>query len=87
MRQAREAVNRNELYSVEDAVKLVKDFAKVKFGEGFDYVVLGHIHEPDALTEIGHTYLNLGDWITHFTYGIYDGEELRLCYWKGTPKV
>ena len=64
----------------------LKEFAKEKFSEGFDYVVLGHIHDPDVMNENGHTYLNLGDWITHFTYGIYDGEALRLCYWKGTPK-
>ncbi len=24
------------------------------------------------------TYFNLGDWITHYTYGIFDGEEFRL---------
>ena len=64
----------------------LKEYAKEKFNEGIDYVVLGHIHEPDVFNEDGHTYLNLGDWITHFTYGVYDGEELRLCYWKGTPK-
>ena len=64
----------------------LKEFAKGKFIDGFDYVVLGHIHEPDFINENGHTYINLGDWMTHFTYGIFDGEELRLCYWKGTPK-
>lgn len=40
-------------------------------GRGYDYVVLGHNHQPE-LTPIGTgVYLNLGDFFSHFTYGVY----------------
>ena len=42
-----------------------------------DYVVMGHRHKPlqhevvRSDGSIGH-YINLGDWIKHFTYGVFD---------------
>ena len=27
-------------------------------------------------------YINLGDWISHYTYGVFDGEQLKLNTWK-----
>lgn len=57
--------------------------AHQKFREGFDYVLFGHLHSP-ILQEYGEkSYLNLGDWINHFTYAVFDGEELKLLTWKG----
>ena len=66
--------------------KLLQEFARNKFAEGFDSVILGHIHEPDLLREESKIYINLGDWITHFTYALFDGSEISLRYWKGVPK-
>ncbi len=57
------------------------DFAKNKFKEGYDYVVLGHLHIPMEKVKDGCTYLNTGDWIIHFSYGYYDGKSLKLKYW------
>jgi UDP-2,3-diacylglucosamine hydrolase len=58
-------------------------FAQGKFSAGFDYVVLGHIHFPMIKEEqnSGKTYVNCGDWITHFTYALYDGQQLMLKQW------
>lgn len=56
-------------------------FARVKFKEGFDVVVLGHIHYPMLEEENGKTYVNCGDWMHHFTYARYDGEKMRLEKW------
>jgi len=28
------------------------------------------------------TYVNLGDWITHFTYGMFDGKKVVLRKWE-----
>ena len=28
------------------------------------------------------TYINTGDWITHFTYAVFDGKDLSLCRYK-----
>jgi UDP-2,3-diacylglucosamine hydrolase len=45
----------------------------------YDYFVFGHRHLPLQL-EIGEnsTYVNLGDWIGYFTYGVFDGEKFEL---------
>ncbi|MDC7994924.1 UDP-2,3-diacylglucosamine diphosphatase [Altibacter sp. HG106] len=45
----------------------------------YDYFVFGHRHLPleIKLTE-GSMYYNLGDWITHFTYGVFDGTNFQL---------
>lgn len=54
------------------------EFAKKKFEEGYDYVMMGHRHNPLELNENGKQYINLGDWIVHFSYAEYDGENLKL---------
>lgn len=60
-------------------------FAKNKIynGEPIDYFIFGHRHIPVDLP-IGDKarYVNLGDWIIHFSYAIFDGENLRLEYYK-----
>jgi UDP-2,3-diacylglucosamine hydrolase len=59
-------------------------FAQEKFNNGFDYVVMGHIHFPmlkENETD-GKAYLNCGDWMTQFTYGKYDGQRLTLNRWE-----
>ena len=47
--------------------------------EHYDYFVFGHRHLPMQI-KVGaaSTYFNLGDWITHYTYGVYDGETFEL---------
>lgn len=47
----------------------------------YDYFVFGHRHLPMTIDlGSGSTYVNLGDWITHYTYAAYDGQELKLLY-------
>lgn len=45
----------------------------------YDYFIFGHRHFPMEI-KVGEksTYFNLGDWITHFTYGVFDGERFEL---------
>lgn len=45
----------------------------------YDYFVFGHRHLPMtiALNEQS-TYINLGDWIGYFTYGVFDGTQMTL---------
>jgi UDP-2,3-diacylglucosamine hydrolase len=57
-------------------------FAKQKFREGFDYVLLGHIHTPCIRHEGNHTYVNCGDWIREFSYALYNDGTLTLNHWK-----
>jgi len=54
------------------------NFAKKKIAEGYRGVILGHTHRPVEYTEDGGTYVNLGDWIEHFSYGLHDGGRLSL---------
>lgn len=44
-----------------------------------DYFVFGHRHLPlDLKVGENSRYVNLGDWIQYFTYGVYDGETMEL---------
>jgi UDP-2,3-diacylglucosamine hydrolase len=48
-----------------------------------DYYIFGHRHIPlDISIEPNARYINLGDWISHYTYGVFDGEQLKLNTWK-----
>lgn len=49
----------------------------------YDYFIFGHRHLPlDIKLRENSTYLNLGDWINFYTYGVYDGKDLQLKEWK-----
>jgi len=51
--------------------------------EHFDYFVFGHRHLPLNISLQPHsTYINLGDWITHFTYAVFDGHLFELKKWE-----
>ncbi|WP_394344434.1 UDP-2,3-diacylglucosamine diphosphatase [Flavicella sediminum] len=45
----------------------------------YNYFVFGHRHLPMTLA-IGENseYVNLGDWISYFTYGEFDGEKMKV---------
>ncbi|HET8809225.1 MAG TPA: UDP-2,3-diacylglucosamine diphosphatase [Flavobacteriaceae bacterium] len=55
-------------------------YAKRKLKEKhYDYFVFGHRHLPmEIKIAENSTYFNLGDWISHFTYGVFDGENFEL---------
>ncbi len=44
-----------------------------------DYFVFGHRHLPLEI-DLGSTskYINLGDWISYYTYGVFDGDTFEL---------
>lgn len=44
----------------------------------FDYLIFGHRHLPLDIKIDDSRYLNLGDWIRYFTYGVFDGESFEL---------
>lgn len=49
----------------------------------YDYFVFGHRHLPMEIKIAENaTYFNLGDWITHYTYGVFDGESFKLLKYK-----
>jgi UDP-2,3-diacylglucosamine pyrophosphatase LpxH len=72
--------------SVKTAVKFINDFektaAEIAIDNGYDYVVCGHIHQPEMrkiATEKGEViYLNSGDWIENLTALEYDGAGWKI---------
>ena len=56
--------------------------AQALIGTGIDIVVMGHRHRPELLTLGNGVYINLGDWITHFTYGSLNTFGMRLETWS-----
>ncbi len=57
-------------------VQFAKDYLKK---EPIDYFIFGHRHLPLEI-EVGEnsSYINLGDWIQHFTYAEFDGVKTAL---------
>ncbi|MEO0067709.1 MAG: UDP-2,3-diacylglucosamine diphosphatase [candidate division WOR-3 bacterium] len=56
----------------------MQGFAKDKISQGFDFVIMGHSHIPERLEFEGGIYLNIGDWVKSFTYGLLDNGRLSL---------
>ncbi len=64
-------VSRNHLTANRYAIgNPLLDVAQQKFTQGYGLVVLGHCHKPELTASGGNTYLNLGDFFEHFTYGV-----------------
>ena len=58
-------------------------YAKRKHQEkARDYYVFGHRHIPLNIPIEQALYINLGDWISHYTYAVFDGKALELKSWK-----
>lgn len=51
--------------------------------EHHDFYIFGHRHLPLEIDLNAHSrYVNLGDWIHYFTYGVFDGEKMELKKWE-----
>jgi UDP-2,3-diacylglucosamine hydrolase len=55
-------------------------YAKRKLTEKhYDYFIFGHRHIPiDIIIGKNTHFINLGDWISNFTYAVFDGEKVEL---------
>ena len=78
---------KNKLISGDDDAKFLGEenewlvqYSKKKFEEKpRDYFIFGHRHLPlEIKLNDSSTYINLGDWITYYTYGVFDGEKFEL---------
>jgi UDP-2,3-diacylglucosamine hydrolase len=48
-----------------------------------DFFIYGHRHLPmEIMLNENSKYINLGDWINHFTYAVFDGENVELKKFK-----
>lgn len=71
----------------EDREWLVVHSKEVLKERHFDYFIYGHRHYPMQLEITSPNgavsqYINLGDWITNFTYASFDGKSMQLKKWK-----
>ncbi|MEI6264901.1 MAG: UDP-2,3-diacylglucosamine diphosphatase [Sphingobacteriia bacterium] len=70
----------NELFLGEENEWLIVYSKELIQKEHFDYLIFGHRHYPiDFKLSEKSRYINLGDWISNFTYAEFDGTELKLC--------
>lgn len=87
MRLAQYLSVKNKLISGEEDKKflgeeneLLAQYARRKLEtKHYDYFIFGHRHLPMKI-KVGENsiYFNLGDWITHYSYGVFDGETFEL---------
>lgn len=69
----------DEVYLGDDKEWLIAYCREVLTKEHYDYFVFGHRHLPiDFKLNENSTYINLGDWIKHFTYADFNGQSLTL---------
>jgi UDP-2,3-diacylglucosamine hydrolase len=78
---------KNKLISGDEDVKFLGEenewlvlYSKRKLEtKHYNYLVFGHRHLPMKIT-VGENaeYVNLGDWIGYFTYGVFDGENFEI---------
>lgn len=82
---------RNRMISGEEDVQFLGEdkewlvqYAKKKLEkEHFDFFIFGHRHLPLDIALPGESrYINLGDWIGYFSYGVFDGNVLKLKYFE-----
>ena len=78
---------KNKLISGEEAAKFIGDekewlvqYCKKKLIEKhYDYFVFGHRHLPlEIKLNENSTYINLGDWIQYYTFGVFDKTSFSL---------
>lgn len=78
---------KNKLISGEEDVKFLGEenewlvqYCKLKLQEKpIDFFLFGHRHLPMEINlNKNSIYINTGDWITHFTYAVFDGNQMML---------
>lgn len=49
--------------------------------QGYDIVIMGHLHQPLQQKVGNGEFVNLGDWINHFTYAVMQDGQIELKKW------
>lgn len=82
---------KNKLISGEEDIKFLGEenewlvqYCKKKLTQKhYDFFVFGHRHLPLEITISENSkYINTGDWINHFTYAVFEGENLTIKTFK-----
>lgn len=63
----------------EEKEEIVRFCKQTLSKQHFDYFIFGHRHLPvDLPLSSGSRYINTGDWITYYSYAIFDGKTVQL---------
>lgn len=82
-KQSRVSSNATETYLGEDKEWLIQYSKEILQTQHYDYMVYGHRHVPYDIVLNGTTQVvNLGEWINHRTYAVWDGTNLTLEKWN-----
>jgi UDP-2,3-diacylglucosamine pyrophosphatase LpxH len=86
LKRGRISLSKKIKNSVKGAVKFINDFeataAEIAIANGYDYVICGHIHQPQKRmviqSEGAVMYLNSGDWIENLTALEYNNKKWEI---------
>lgn len=77
-------IKKEEKFSGEDNEYLLTYCREVEKTRHHDFYVFGHRHLPlDLEAGTNSRYINLGEWVNFNTYGVYDGQSVKLETFKG----
>jgi len=78
-REGKKEVSEN--YEMEMLFKFCKSY--IRKDSSIDYFIFGHRHLPvNVEVENGSRFVILGDWLTNFSYAVYDGREIELKFFN-----
>ena len=60
----------------------IKDFAKYKWNEGYDVVLIGHYHQTEFESFGKKKLIFMGDWLKHFTVTVYNDNGWKQDKWN-----
>jgi len=67
----------------ERSASILRNFARKALEAGeYDWIIVGHSHQPELSSFGKGIYLNIGDWSEHFTYGMVKDGDVRLMKWE-----
>ncbi len=64
------------------AERLFREVAVPRFNEGFDYVILGHVHLPYEREHEGKKFFIVGDWIESLSYLVMENGVVSPRLWR-----
>jgi len=81
--QAKEDIEKMDTDTVNSRL-VVHSNEVLKTNPGISYFIYGHWHVPlDIRLSDKTRQISLGDWLSHFTYAVFDGDELQLLSFHG----
>jgi len=72
----------DEIFLGEEKERLIQYIIEKEKSSHFDYYIFGHRHLPIDMKIGNARYINLGEWVNHFSYAIFEKGNLELKYFK-----